>query len=771
MLIKLTKGVALFIAVCMVLIASMEISIVPVSAKTQATYYVSPKGNDKTGNGSYGRPWKTIEKARNFVRTVNRKMKGDIIVYLRGDTYTLTSTITFNQSDSGTNGYNVIYKNYPKETPIISGGKRITGWKLYNRSKNIYKASNVKMLFRELYVNGSRAIRARYPNKASDGSDVYIQDGTWSKNGYNQFTVPNNIDRVKKWSGMNQIELVFVQHWSNMHMRMSSYTLNGSDAIISFQDPENTDPIVVGYPQNNTPHFYENSLDFLDAGGEWYLDTSKHCVYYKPRAGENISTAEIVAPNVETLIDFAGSSTTEMVHNIQFIGITIQYSNWILPSINGYLNWQAGYALNAAAGYRIPGALDISNANNITIQSCTFRRTAVHAIRALDDTTDCTFTRNSITDSGGGGIYLDLLNSTSTGNVINYNTIQSGGEVYTDAVGIFLAYSPYTTVQHNEVSDYRWVGISIGLNLDDSATAATNIDVSYNKIHDVMKLHDDGAGIYTNGKIPNCTIHDNYIYNLSNSSYSGGSGVRVIYLDGGSCFKKVYSNVLDNTIDAFLINYDNHDNTIRDNYYNGNLGTIYHMYTPFNIDYNNTYVDGEWPSDALKIMENAGTEGVVSSPPDLTDYATPTPEVTPAPTVTPVPLATCTPDPSSTSFVTSVKLSNTKYNDFWGPMGMHITVGSNPITVVSLGWMCISGNSRSHRLSIFDTSGTEIAYTSDISMSGGTPGQFIYGDLTSPTTLSANTTYYIVSQEITGDDYWYSNDNVAQTTAVAKCSL
>jgi parallel beta-helix repeat protein len=308
-----------------------------------------------------------------------------------------------------------------------------------------------------------------------------------------------------------------------------------------------------------------------------------------------------------------------MVHNIKFMGITIQYSNWIIPSLCGYLNWSAGYALHATADYKTPGALNLSNANNITIQSCTFRRTAAHAIRALDDTTDCTFTRNTITDTGGGGIYLDLLKSTSTGNVINYNTIQSGGEVYTDAVGIFLVYSPYTTVQHNEISDYGYTGISFGFDLNDSDTAATNIDVSYNKIHDVMKLHDDGGGIQTSGKIPNCTIHDNYIYNMSLSSYSGGSAIQGIYLDTGS-FKTVYSNVIDNTMNAFKCSFGSHDCTFRDNFYNCNFAADFDT---ANLITNNLYVSGSnWPSEAQKIINNAGTRG---SKPTPTPIPTPTP--------------------------------------------------------------------------------------------------------------------------------------------------
>ena len=90
-------------------------------------YYVAPTGND-ANPGTESKPFRTLEKARDVVRTVNQSMSGDILVLLRGGIYALGRTIVFNHTDSGTNGYNVVYRNYPGENVIISGGKKITGW-------------------------------------------------------------------------------------------------------------------------------------------------------------------------------------------------------------------------------------------------------------------------------------------------------------------------------------------------------------------------------------------------------------------------------------------------------------------------------------------------------------------------------------------------------------------------------------------------------------------------------------------------------------------
>src|SRR5207244_386716 len=82
--------------------------------------------------------------AQNQVRTVNAGMTSDIVVNLRGGTYTLSAPFQLTENgsthDSGMNGHNIIYQAYPGETPLLSGGQTITGWSLYDSSKNIYRA-------------------------------------------------------------------------------------------------------------------------------------------------------------------------------------------------------------------------------------------------------------------------------------------------------------------------------------------------------------------------------------------------------------------------------------------------------------------------------------------------------------------------------------------------------------------------------------------------------------------------------------------------------
>jgi YVTN family beta-propeller protein len=130
---------------------------------------------------------------------------------------------------------------------------------------------------------------------------------------------------------------------------------------------------------------------------------------------------------------------------------------------------------------------------------------------------------------------------------------------------------------------------------------------------------------------------------------------------------------------------------------------------------------------------------------------------------------TVTSAPPTTNYVTATTLGTLR-NDFSGWVGMAITVGNVPISVTQLGRMVASGSTGTHALKIVNaSSGQDLTGSlTSVSTSGAPSGSFLYASLTSPLTLQANTTYYIVSQEAAGGDEWYDvNTTFIQTTSVA----
>jgi hypothetical protein len=99
---------------------------------------------------------------------------------------------------------------------------------------------------------------------------------------------------------------------------------------------------------------------------------------------------------------------------------------------------------------------------------------------------------------------------------------------------------------------------------------------------------------------------------------------------------------------------------------------------------------------------------------------------------------------------------------------MSVSVGNTPVTVAALGRFFVAGNLGSHTVKIVNANGSDVGGGSvTISMGGANSGSFLYANLANPVTLSANTTYYIVSQETQGGDQWYDINTTIQTTNVA----
>jgi len=74
--------------------------------------------------------------------------------------------------------------------------------------------------------------------------------------------------------------------------------------------------------------WFENALEFLNTPGFWYLDPVTKIVYYMPKAGEDMTTADVELPIIQTLIQGAGD-TSSPVRYISFQGLTFENATWL----------------------------------------------------------------------------------------------------------------------------------------------------------------------------------------------------------------------------------------------------------------------------------------------------------------------------------------------------------------------------------------------------------------------------------------------------------
>jgi hypothetical protein len=533
-------------------------------------YYVSPSGND-CNPGTLALPFQTLTKAQIAVRTSNGSMTSDVVVTLRGGTYPLSATLSFGPADSGTNGFDVRYVNYQGETPLLTGGQPIAGWTLYDSTRNIWQTTGVTSPFRQLYVNGTKAIRARSPNLATGGAPNFYRFAGVDRAAH---TIQVATSYVSNWNNLTKVEMHLMASWSDQVLRLASYTTSGNTASLKFQTPEDSIMFVRSFPlfgitaSGKGQAFYlENALEFLDQPGEWYLDESTHVLYYEPRAGENMTTATVTAPMVQTLVSVMGTdATTSPAHHLRFQGLTFAHSTYLLPSNSGFLDNQAGqYNVIPTQGNtqyvaRPAAAVLVANANNIWFQGDVFGQMAATGLDFNYGTHDDSILGNVFTDIGGSAISVGKFtasaatemhvpyNPTDASEICTNDTVKDNyvTNVTTEiqgACGIVAGYPRTIDIEHNEVSYVNYTGISVGFGWTPAVNAMSNNRINYNDVHNVANVLADGGAIYTlSNQNPASQMEFNYLHDFKTSTWADYDD-HTIYLDQDSSGYTVSNNV------------------------------------------------------------------------------------------------------------------------------------------------------------------------------------------------------------------------------------
>lgn len=107
--------------------------------------------------------------------------------------------------------------------------------------------------------------------------------------------------------------------------------------------------------------------------GEWYHDIDTRKLYYYPREGENMQSAEAIVPAIETLVQIEGT-LDRPVTNLRFERITFSYTTWMRPSVKGHVPLQAGMYLTD--GYRIDPKMKRNYRNHPLDNQCWLGRPA-----------------------------------------------------------------------------------------------------------------------------------------------------------------------------------------------------------------------------------------------------------------------------------------------------------------------------------------------------------------------------------------------------------
>ena len=544
--------------------------------------YVSLQGNDKNP-GTKEAPFNTlnraIKQAREWRRLNRPEVSGGIYIRLEEGVYAQRNSLFLRPEDSGTSDSPTVICAVDGAHPVISGGVAVTGWKRgcnhpaipEKLRQKIWSAEapligNRRVETRQMWVNGHKVQRAaQFPDGGLEQMiDFNPEEQT--------ITIPvsQNVN-PKRLQNAGQLEMIVHQRWAIAILRVKSIDVKDGQAVVRFHEPEShlefahpwPQP-VIGGEKGNSSFCLTNALELLDQPGEWFQEYPSGTIYYYPQADENMETAEVIIPALETLVTIDGTLSRPVKH-IQFNGITFAHTSWMRPSYQGHVTLQGGFPLLDAYKLQEPGlpekaeleyqawitrpetAIRVRGAEHIDFKHCTFRHLSSTGLDyewavTASSVEDCQFTDIGGTallvgafPDGGFETHIPFIPAdvrelcshiTIRNNIISNVTNEDWG-----CVGIGTGYVRNMDISHNEVCHLNYSGICVGWGWTSLESGMCNNRIEANYVHHFARRLYDAGGLYTLSNQPGSVMRNNRIEHLIEAPYATNDRAFYIYLD------------------------------------------------------------------------------------------------------------------------------------------------------------------------------------------------------------------------------------------------
>lgn len=544
--------------------------------------YVSLQGNDKN-SGTKEAPFYTlnqaIKQAREWRRLNRPEVAGGIYIRLEEGVYAQRNSLFLRPEDSGTPDSPTVICAVDGAHPVISGGVAVTGWKRgcnhpaipEKLKQKIWSAEapligNRRVETRQMWVNGHKVQRAaQFPGGGLERMiDFNPEEQT--------ITIPvSQSVNPKRLQNAGQLEMIVHQRWAIAILRVKSIDVKDGQAVVRFHEPEShlefahpwPQP-VIGGEKGNSSFCLINALELLDQPGEWFQEYPSGTIYYYPQASENMETAEVIIPTLETLVTIDGTLSRPVKH-IQFNGITFAHTSWMRPSFQGHVTLQGGFPLLDAYKLQEPGlpekaelenqawitrpetAICVRGAEHIDFKHCTFRHLSSTGLDyewavTASSVEDCQFTDIGGTallvgafPDGGFETHVPFIPAdvrelcshiTIRNNFISNVTNEDWG-----CVGIGAGYVRNMDISHNEVCHLNYSGICVGWGWTSLESGMCNNRIEANYVHHFARRLYDAGGLYTLSNQPGSVMRNNRIEHLIEAPYATNDRAFYIYLD------------------------------------------------------------------------------------------------------------------------------------------------------------------------------------------------------------------------------------------------
>ena len=538
--------------------------------------HVAPGGNDK-GPGTAAEPLATPGgAATQLAKHHAAGLATDIIVVLHAGTYWFPMPLIIGPEHLPAGGHRLTFAAAKGAKPIISGGRRITGWQVTGNGTFVTSIADVaagKWTFRELFVNDARRPRARHPNQGYLRIVEALPD---KRTGFlfQQGDIPEAV--------IQAAELVFLHDWSISRIPIASIDHQAHRLKTIANIGSQAKHYQIDHFEKHPRYLVENHPALLDAPGEWYLNERTGMLAYRPMPGEKPDQIDVVAPVARALLVVRGTEKSP-VRNVHFKGLTLMHAAWPLPP-GGYASGQATVherrdrSAEHQSRKMMESALTFELAEDCSFTDGRLAHLGMSGLSFGSRTRRCRLVGSIIEDVSGNSVSLGEDASRKIGdrawwqaakeqaaaeNTVAHNVIRHGGRQFFGAVAVWVGLAHHQSVTHNLIHDHPYSGISVGWMWNPNPTPAGQNIIEHNHIHHVMQVLSDGGGIYTLGRQPGSSLSHNWIHDIpANAGRAESNGM---FLDQGSDQFTIAGNVIFALDRSPLRFHQAVDNLVRDN--------------------------------------------------------------------------------------------------------------------------------------------------------------------------------------------------------------
>ncbi|MGN0242545.1 MAG: dockerin type I repeat-containing protein [Lachnospiraceae bacterium] len=673
---KIKSMIALAMSMCMSVSGFAGIGTVKAEGNIMTEYYISTTGTE-TATGTKDDPFATLEQAKMAIREINSNMTGDIVVYVEDGLYEFSDTVVFEEADSGTNGYSIRYEAAEGASPRFSGGYRLEGtWT--EEGNGIYSIPlDRDDKLRSIYVNDVRANMTTKKLQGRGGYGTYevttdMGDWAWAAGSESAGTKLDYDETLFHTRNPEDIELETEMTWNREIVCVDHFEDIGNNQMSAMlQMPYAAIALSLMYGTNYSTSKMQtvyNVYEWLDEPGEFYFDKSGKRLYYYPRENDDMSTAEVIIPEITTLISIEGTSRESRVHHLAFDGITFAYTGWNLIELEGSHGRATIQAEEIAIAYGAnhhdsiyrmsdlsPSAFEVSNAEYLSFTDNIFKNLATMGLSLVNDVLHVDIDGNVFMWVGSSGItvghmqhmYIDDKNSTYgqfsekekydvgvegscqyiniTNNYMNHVSC-----IYPGTVPMHIFVGSNMNIMYNYIEDAPYSSLNIGWgwwqmsgeSYGSKPAVVPGVPqkethdntVKYNTFKNSLQILADGGAIYTLGDMPGSDMSKNFIHGIGDESASASYHIRGIHLDEGTRHLYGEKNVIEIPKKYTCIDCGGDwgakgYNTWVENYSTSSSYKTTANYEEGTVITNpHTVPDGYWDEDAFAIIQAAGIQ-------------------------------------------------------------------------------------------------------------------------------------------------------------------